>query len=160
MKTISLSLGGLVVDNKILLIKRVKPPFVGMWALPGGKLEFGEHVDECAVREIEEETGIKTECEALKGVVSEIVHEDDKEMHFMMFVCRLQHKGSIELKESNEGELRWFDIDKIKEHKNIIVSSDIEMIHKIILPENPETNKAKSVMRKKGDTYILEHFGD
>ena len=43
----------------ILLIKRGEYPFKGMWALPGGFLRKGETVEECAVREIFEETSVK-----------------------------------------------------------------------------------------------------
>jgi 8-oxo-dGTP pyrophosphatase MutT (NUDIX family) len=48
--------GGLVqnADNEILLIFRK-----GMWDLPKGKLDRGETLEQCAVREVEEETGLK-----------------------------------------------------------------------------------------------------
>ncbi|GHO51416.1 NUDIX domain-containing protein [Ktedonospora formicarum] len=43
---------------EILLIQRGRPPFAGMYALPGGKVNEGESVDEAASRELAEETGI------------------------------------------------------------------------------------------------------
>jgi 8-oxo-dGTP diphosphatase len=43
---------------KVLSIKRGRPPFVGMWANPGGNIDEGETPLEAAVRELEEETGI------------------------------------------------------------------------------------------------------
>jgi ADP-ribose pyrophosphatase YjhB (NUDIX family) len=45
-------------DN-ILLIKRKTVPFVGYWALPGGRTEPGETVEETVIREVKEETGLK-----------------------------------------------------------------------------------------------------
>jgi 8-oxo-dGTP diphosphatase len=42
----------------ILLIERKHPPFEGMWALPGGFLEMDETLEEAALRELQEETGI------------------------------------------------------------------------------------------------------
>jgi len=56
---IRVGVGAVVIsDGKILLIKRRNPPSANMWSLPGGHVEPGESIFECAVRELEEETGI------------------------------------------------------------------------------------------------------
>ncbi len=48
-------------ENQILLIKRSTPPFIGYWALPGGRSEPGEAVEQTVVREVKEETGLNVE---------------------------------------------------------------------------------------------------
>lgn len=48
-------------DRRILLIKRRTVPFKGYWALPGGRVEAGESVEEAVVREVKEETGLDIE---------------------------------------------------------------------------------------------------
>ncbi|MFQ5802642.1 MAG: NUDIX domain-containing protein [Candidatus Methylomirabilales bacterium] len=58
-------------DGGIVLIKRGKDPFRGSWALPGGILEGGETVEQCAVREAKEETGVSIRLKKLVGVFSE-----------------------------------------------------------------------------------------
>jgi len=45
-------------DNRVLLIRRGKPPAEDLWAIPGGRVEIGETLQEAAEREIMEETGI------------------------------------------------------------------------------------------------------
>ncbi len=58
------------VDDGIVLIKRKNEPFSGIYALPGGFLEEGETLEECAVREAMEETGLRCEVVELLGVSS------------------------------------------------------------------------------------------
>ena len=54
----------------VLLIKRKGHPFIGQWALPGGHLDPGETVEECAVRELREETGVENVDITLVGIFS------------------------------------------------------------------------------------------
>ena len=46
-------------EPKVLLIERGNEPFKGQWALPGGFMNMNETTEQCAVRELEEETGLK-----------------------------------------------------------------------------------------------------
>lgn len=63
--------GVLFKDSKILLIKRKNPPFKGMWALPGGFVEYGEKTEHAVIREVEEETGLQCSLSQLLGVYSD-----------------------------------------------------------------------------------------
>ena len=46
-------------EPKVLLIQRGGEPFKGCWAFPGGFMEMDETTEHCALRELEEETGLK-----------------------------------------------------------------------------------------------------
>ena len=51
--------GAIVVRNgRVLLVQRGQPPSEGPWAIPGGRVELGETLQQAAEREILEETGI------------------------------------------------------------------------------------------------------
>jgi 8-oxo-dGTP diphosphatase len=56
--------------NGLVLIQRGQPPFVGRWALPAGFIEEDESVEQAAVRECQEETGLDVELVELFGVYS------------------------------------------------------------------------------------------
>ena len=58
------------MEDGILLVQRGQPPFVGWWALPSGYIEADESVEQAAVRECKEETGLDVELLELFGVYS------------------------------------------------------------------------------------------
>ena len=61
----------IVLDgDRILLGKRAREPGKGRWCIPCGHVEWGEDVRDAAVREFEEETGLKVELEAVFDVLS------------------------------------------------------------------------------------------
>ena len=46
------------VEPKVLLVQRGNEPFKGCWAFPGGFMEMDETTEQCAIRELKEETGL------------------------------------------------------------------------------------------------------
>lgn len=48
----------IVREGKVLLIKRAYAPYQHLWTLPGGRIEPGETIEQCAIREISEEVGL------------------------------------------------------------------------------------------------------
>ena len=69
-------------DDRVLLIKRGKPPRMGDWSLPGGMQEIGETVFEAASWEVQEETGVTISDIALIDVVDSITRDGDARVQF------------------------------------------------------------------------------
>jgi ADP-ribose pyrophosphatase YjhB (NUDIX family) len=59
-------------DGRVLVAQRAKPPFEGVWSLPGGHVEWGEALRDAARRELKEETGVEAELTTLLDVADVI----------------------------------------------------------------------------------------
>jgi len=76
---------------EVLLIKRASEPCKGMWALPGGKVEYGERLADAARREIAEEVGLDVALRGPRWVV-EIVSPREG-YHFVVVVFEAEYRG-------------------------------------------------------------------
>lgn len=65
------------INDKIVLISRKNPPYG--WAIPGGFVDYGEKLEDAAIREIKEEISLDVELVTLLGVYSD--PERDKRLH-------------------------------------------------------------------------------
>ena len=59
-------------EPRVLLIQRGNEPFKGRWAFPGGFMEMDETSEQCAIRELEEETGLKVSVVHQIGAYSKV----------------------------------------------------------------------------------------
>ncbi|ADM10168.1 MutT/nudix family protein [Parvularcula bermudensis HTCC2503] len=84
------AVGGVVFKgDDILLIQRARPPFVGHWSIPGGKIAYGEAMETALKREIAEETGVDVQVLGLINVF-EALPEEASDRHFLLvdYACR------------------------------------------------------------------------
>lgn len=57
---------------KVLLVERGNEPFKGCWAIPGGFMNMDETAEQCAIRELKEETGLEVEVVRQIGTYSKV----------------------------------------------------------------------------------------
>ncbi len=95
-------------NNKVLLVRRKIPPFLGKFSFPGGHLKYGESVEDCVVRETMEETGIEVEPKEILGVYSR--RNRDPRGHFVsvVFICKPKNTKT---KDSFETKAVWINIE-------------------------------------------------
>jgi len=103
--------GAILKDKKILLIKRKNEPFKDIWALPGGFVEYNEKVEDAVIREIYEETSLKTKIKNLIGIYSD--PKRDPRGHVVTVVYLLEIEGG-ELKEGDDAsDAKFFDLNNL-----------------------------------------------
>ena len=101
-------MGSLIVEDQVVLVKRGREPFKGIYALPGGIVEYGETVEECVVREMEEETGLRTKVLDLVGVYSRA--DRDPRGHFITLAFNLLPVGGSLRGGDDAAEARLFPL--------------------------------------------------
>lgn len=112
-------------DNKILMINRNKPPFMGMWNALGGHQEKNETIKECAIREIFEESMIKVDNIELCSVST--WNYDDDVIYVYLSSLNDNFDISIYPLKNNEGIIDFKDIDWIINNKNYGVIEDLRL---------------------------------
>ena len=112
-------------DNKILMINRNKPPFMGMWNALGGHKEENETALQCAVREIYEEGNIKVDNARLISIST--WNYDDDEIY--VYVSELEDDFDISVYpvKINEGIIDFKEIDWVLNLKNYGVIEDLRV---------------------------------
>jgi 8-oxo-dGTP diphosphatase len=101
-------------SDKILLIKRRTAPFIGYWALPGGRVDPGETVEQAIVREVKEETGLDIAVVRKIGEYHEQGVQGGAEYDYYP-ACFLVNVvgGKIRKQESEIEEAKLFSLDEV-----------------------------------------------
>lgn len=100
-------------DGKVLLGKRIGSHGAHTWSFPGGHLEFGESIEECARREVLEETGISLS-NVRKGPYTNDFFEQEKKHYATLFVIADSPTGTPRIMEPEKClEWKWFAWDAL-----------------------------------------------
>jgi 8-oxo-dGTP diphosphatase len=92
-------------------IKKANDMHQGKWNGLGGKLDPGETPEECAVREIYEESGLRVRNPKLKGIITFPAFDDFEDWYVFVYLVT-EFEG--ELIDSPEGNLQWIDNAELK----------------------------------------------
>lgn len=133
-------------NNQVLLVKHKK---LGKWIYPGGHLEADETPDECVVREIFEETTLKTGIIDTRNqnlgddsigvtvlhnpyaILCERIDKGDKDIHFhidLVYICKIIGGENVESDQKESDDIGFFSLEEIKNmemfsnNKNLIIS--------------------------------------
>ena len=97
-------------DGKFLLGKRKNSHGAGHWQLPGGHLEFNEELEDCAKREVLEETGVKIKNIRFSTITNDIFKKEEKH-YITIFMISDLAEGTPKAMEPHKCE-EWIWVSK------------------------------------------------
>jgi 8-oxo-dGTP diphosphatase len=102
-------------DNQpeVLLIERKHPPFEGMWALPGGFLDMDETLEDAALRELQEETGITGIKLEQFHTFSKVDRDPRHRTITTVFIGYADENTASPEAGDDAANARWFPLDKL-----------------------------------------------
>jgi 8-oxo-dGTP diphosphatase len=100
-------------EVQVLLVQRKLPPFKGEWALPGGFVEINESLDDAALRELREETGIDNAfIQQLKSFGE--VDRDPRGRIISVAYFALVRKESVTITPGSDAQgVAWFNVNEL-----------------------------------------------
>ncbi|MEM0200044.1 MAG: NUDIX hydrolase [Saccharolobus sp.] len=109
------AVGCLIVskDRSVLLVKRKNPPNEGLWAIPGGKVEYGETIINALKREMKEETNLDVSVSKLVAIVEVIV----KGYHYVILDFECKPLNDNLSPSSDALDVSYIPFDKLNEIK-------------------------------------------
>lgn len=99
-------------DPQVLLIQRGGEPFKGYWAFPGGFMEMDETTEQCAIRELEEETGLRITDVKQIGAYSKVDRDPRGRTITVAYLARID--APIDVKGLDDAaNAQWFPLSSL-----------------------------------------------
>lgn len=100
-------------DDQVLLVRRKSVHGSGTWSTPGGHLDPGETLEECAAREAVEETGIEVENVRFRAITNDVFA--DEALHYLTVWMEAEcRSGEPELRATHEmSDVGWYSRDQL-----------------------------------------------
>jgi ADP-ribose pyrophosphatase YjhB (NUDIX family) len=110
------AVGVLLLDSeRVLLVRRARPPQPGRWTVPGGGVELGETLEAAALRELGEETGLGCTLGPIVEVLDRVVRDGDGKIEYHYVILDFvgtRPTGQLRAG-SDAGEARWVTLAEL-----------------------------------------------
>ena len=101
-------------EPEVLLIQRGADPYKGCWAFPGGFMNMDETTEQCAIRELEEETGLKVSTVRQIGAYSK-VDRDPRGRTITVAYLAIIDKPAQVTGQDDAAKAEWFPLSALPE---------------------------------------------
>jgi ADP-ribose pyrophosphatase YjhB (NUDIX family) len=120
--------GVLLVDahKGVLLTLRERAPEAGCWSIVGGKVDFLERLEQCAVREAREEAGVEVELVRLLCVTDHVLPDEEQHWVAPAYLGRIVSGDARNCEPDKTREVRWFEFGSVPENLTITARNAIE----------------------------------
>jgi ADP-ribose pyrophosphatase YjhB (NUDIX family) len=109
--------GAVVLDgDRVLLVRRGKPPLAGKWSLPGGLVELGETTREAICREVAEECGLQIRVGEVAGILDRVVRDAEGRIRYhwvLVDYVAFAESGTL-CAASDADEAQWVEVDAVE----------------------------------------------
>ncbi len=113
-------------DGKVMLTRRAKEPALGMWDLPGGFVEPGEHPERTLHRELLEETGLRVRVTGLLGFFCDTYGDGGTATLNIFYTAEAE--GGSEAPADDVSEIGWFPLDRLPAASQIAFRNGAEAL--------------------------------
>ncbi len=127
------AVGAVIIEkNKVLLVKRKNPPAQGEWAIPGGKVRWGETLREALKREMKEELNVEIRPEGLVKVVEIMPENGNPNFHYVILDYRATIIGGKPQAGDDALQAAWFGKDELAQA--LLTPSTRRLLREILGP--------------------------
>ena len=104
-------------DDRILLVRRARPPAQGVYSLPGGRVEFGETLHAALHREVDEETALKIDIVGLAGWREVVPGAGGGGGHYLIMSFAARWRAGEPVLNDELDDFRWLAPDALGDLK-------------------------------------------
>ena len=121
-------------EPKVLLIQRGNEPFKGCWAFPGGFMNMDETTEQCAVRELEEETGLKVSNIRQIGAYSKVDRDPRGRTVTVAYLALIDNAEKVKGLD-DAAKAQWFSLSQLPklafDHEDVMADA-LKLISRLL----------------------------
>ncbi|RXJ01840.1 NUDIX hydrolase [Anaerobacillus alkaliphilus] len=145
-----LAAAGIVIkEGKWLVVKKKYGGLKGLWSIPAGFVHEGETVDEAAVREVAEETGVLTRVKDIVGIRTGVINETISD-NMIVFLLE-ETGGSLEVQEGEIEAAEYLSKEQLEADPNTSM-----MVHLFL--KQLEEKSFKTLEPNPGDIFQYSSY--